>query len=89
MKETPEFYKRFYQFSQLGHDAEESSVLAGSDVNVEDYEEALDYIQDYHDHQSDLVERGFYYGTDDPRLVEQYERGEAMQDKIDMYMNEY
>ncbi|WP_318515584.1 hypothetical protein [Photobacterium leiognathi] len=41
------------------------------------------------EHLADLEERGFYFGTDCPMINEQIERGEAFQDKYDMYRNEY
>ena len=38
---------------------------------------------------TDLEERGFFDGTDDPWEVERLERAAQFQDKLDMFRNEY
>ena len=87
--DTPEFYKRFYDFSQQGYSVDDARTLAKSSIDVEDYERSNEYINDDNEYRMDLIERGFFFGTDDPVINERIERAEIFQDKMDMYMNEY
>lgn len=87
--ENPNFYERFWHFTNAGWDKEAAERLANSTISTDDFEAQSEYISDVQDRLEDLESRGFYYGTDDPMLIEQIERGERFQDKLDMYMNEH
>lgn len=87
--DTPEFYKRFYEFSQQGYSVDDARMLAESSIDVDDHESSNEFINDDNEYQMNLIERGFFFGTDDPIINEQIERAEKFQDKLDMYMNEY
>src|SRR5574343_311921 len=74
--ENPNFYERFWHFTNAGWDKEAAERLANSTISTDDFEAQSEYISDVQDRLEDLESRGFYYDTDDPMLIEQIERGD-------------
>jgi len=59
------------------------------DTSSERWEEDEERARDIEEYNEDLEARGFFNGTDDSYADEMITQGQIMQDKIDMYRNEY
>ena len=86
---NPNFYERFYHFTNAGWDKDAAESLANSNVSTDDFEAQTEYMDDIQEHLDDLESRGFFNGTDDLYLDEQITQGQIQQDRIDMFRNEY
>lgn len=85
-------YQNIFHLQLKGFDFKEAQLLDARGISHED-SEALSQYEDEREaqaeHLNDLEARGFYHGTDDPFLIERIERSEALDDRFEMFHNEY
>ena len=85
-------FENLYQLQVKGFSFEEAKQLDSRGIKHNDAQALSDFCEEQEagaERLNDLESRGFFHGTDNPYLIEQIERREAEDDRMQMFMNEY
>lgn len=85
-------FENLYQLQVKGFSFEEAKQLESRGIKHDDTKALNDFCEEQEseaERLNDLESRGFYNGTDNPFIIDQIERREVLDDRMQMYMNEY